>query len=87
LIRIGPGFGALYFGIRLSKQRKTKPMIEDWRQRLRRDISWLLLLKCALLVALWACFFSGSHRCRVDASATASRMALSNQSAGGNRCD
>jgi hypothetical protein len=63
-------------------------MIEDWRQRLRRDIGWLLLVKCGLLIALWACFFSGAHRCRADASATASHLALAlPATTQGNRCD
>jgi hypothetical protein len=63
------------------------PMLEDWRPRLRRELSWLLLLKCGLLAALWACFFSGSHRCQVDASATASRLALTSATSAGDRCD
>jgi len=67
----------------------------DWRSRLRRDIGWLLLVKFACLAVLWAVFFSGSHRCRVDASAAADRLAVVDRWAapltidtpGGDRCD
>ncbi len=61
-------------------------MIEDWRLRLKRDITWLLLVKCGLLAALWACFFSDSTRLHVDASATAARLALTHPP-GGDRLD
>ena len=68
----------------------------DWRSRLKRDIGWLLMAKLGFLTLLWAVFFSGSHRCRADASATANRMALAGRPAahhvpianpGGDRCD
>jgi hypothetical protein len=38
-----------------------------WRVALRRHLAWLLLLKFAALVLLWALFFSPAHRVRVDA--------------------
>ena len=70
-------------------------MTQNWRRRLRREIGWLFVFKCGMLIALWACFFSASHRTRVDGSATASRLALTNRPAGhclpgipqGDRCD
>jgi hypothetical protein len=49
---------------------------QRWRARLTRDIGWSLLVKLGLLTLLWALFFSGSHRCRADGPATASRLAL-----------
>jgi hypothetical protein len=67
-----------------------------WRARLTRDIGWSMLVKLGLLSLLWALFFSGSHRCRVDGAATASRLALEPSAAeahwrtkfsGGDRCD
>jgi hypothetical protein len=59
-----------------------------WRARLSRDIGWSLLVKLGLLTLLWALFFSGSHRCRVDGAATASRLALEAPATpGGDRCD
>jgi hypothetical protein len=67
-----------------------------WRARLTRDIGWSLLVKLGLLALLWALFFSGAHRCRVDGPATASRLALGGQkgesdwqaiAGGGDRCD
>jgi len=66
-----------------------------WRARLTRDVGWSLLVKLGLLTLLWALFFSGSHRCRVDGPATASRLALEGHQAeshrqtiaGGDRCD
>jgi hypothetical protein len=69
---------------------------QNWRYHLTRDIGWSLLVKLGLLTLLWALFFSGSHRCRVDGSATAGRLALEAHQAdshgqtvtsGGDRCD
>jgi hypothetical protein len=69
---------------------------QHWRSRLTRDIGWLLLIKLGLLTLLWALFFSGSHRCRVDGPATANRLALADgrdpflgraMTSGGDRCD
>jgi hypothetical protein len=69
---------------------------QNWRARLTRDIGWSLLIKLGLLTLLWSFFFSGSHRCRVDGPATASRLALEGHNAetpwraiagGGDRCD
>jgi hypothetical protein len=39
----------------------------DWRRQLRRSIGWMLLVKLAALIALWAFFFSPSHRPDVTA--------------------
>jgi hypothetical protein len=58
----------------------------NWRTRLTRDVGRWSLVKFAALVVLWALFFSGSHRCRVDASAAAGRLALQSEPGGG-RCD
>jgi hypothetical protein len=69
---------------------------QTWRYHLFRDVGWSLLVKVGLLTLLWALFFSGSHRCRVDGPATASRLALEARQAdsqgqtvtsGGDRCD
>jgi len=69
---------------------------QRWRSRLTRDVGWLLLIKLGLLTLLWAFFFSGSHRCRVDGPATAARLALAPGeialqgravTSGGERCD
>jgi len=69
---------------------------QPWRTRLSRDIGWSLLVKLGLLTLLWALFFSGSHRCRVDAPGIASRLAVGGNSGqshwqaidgGGDRCD
>lgn len=47
---------------------------EIWRSRLRRDIGWLLLAKLAVLLLLWALFFSPTHRPPNDPAAVAERM-------------
>jgi hypothetical protein len=69
---------------------------QPWRTRLTRDIGWSLLVKWGLLTLLWALFFSGAHRCRVDGPAAASRLALGDykgesgwqaMDGGGHRCD
>jgi hypothetical protein len=49
---------------------------QTWRSHLRRDVGWSFFIKLGFLTLLWALFFSGSHRCRVDGVATASRLAL-----------
>lgn len=68
----------------------------SWRERLRRDVSWLLALKLGALAVLWVCLFSPSHRCRVDGVATAYRWGLTGSASGqplpphaigGDRCD
>jgi hypothetical protein len=67
-----------------------------WRARLTRDLGWSMLAKFGALALLWALFFSGSHRCRVDGAATAGRLALEAQTSsshvqaiapGGDHCD
>jgi hypothetical protein len=69
---------------------------QPWRTRLTRDVGWSLIVKLGLLTLLWALFFSGSHRCRVDGPATANRLAVGGDSTqshwqtmdgGGHRCD
>ena len=69
---------------------------QRWRARLTRDIGWSMLVKLVLLTLLWALFFSGEYRCRVDGAATASRLALEAHASashaqaivpGGDRCD
>jgi len=72
----------------VMQQDQTLQQDQHWRSRLRRDIGWLLLLKLGILTLLWALFFSGPHRCRVDGPATAARMALATGAlARGDRCD
>jgi len=52
-------------------------------------------MKIGLLSLLWGLFFSGSHQCRVDGTATASRFGMPNPAAqfvparrsGGDHCD
>lgn len=69
---------------------------QRWRARLTRDIGLSLFVKLGLLTLLWALFFSGANRCRVDGPATASRLALGDVKGksgwqavveGGHRCD
>jgi len=66
---------------------------QSWRARLARDLGWWLIIKAGLLTLLWGLFFSSSHQCRVDGTATAGRLGLANPSSlylptsGGDRCD
>jgi hypothetical protein len=43
-------------------QLQTMAKRGDWRRQLRRSIGWMLLVKLAALIALWALFFSPSDR-------------------------
>ena len=47
-----------------------------WRTDLRRELTWLVLLKIAALALLWWLFFSPAHRPGVDAQATSQRFGL-----------
>lgn len=47
-----------------------------WFARLRRHIGWLLLVKLALLAALFALFFSAAHRPDVNAASISERLQL-----------
>jgi len=49
----------------------------SWRLRLVRDVGLSFIVKLGVLTLLWALFFSSAHRCRVDGSATANRLAVS----------
>jgi len=68
---------------------------QSWRTKLARDLGWWMIIKIGLLMLLWGVFFSGSHQCHVDGTATASRLGLANQSghyspagtSGGDSCD
>jgi len=68
---------------------------QSWRTRLARDLGWWMLIKIGLLSLLWGLFFSGPHQCRVDGTATANRLGMTNQSSqhgrtrdsGGDHCD
>ena len=51
----------------------------NWRRRLRAEIAWLVLAKLAMLLTLWALFFSPAQRQVVDARITASRFAVAAQ--------
>jgi hypothetical protein len=53
----------------------------NWRQRLRTEIVWLVLAKLAMLLTLWALFFSPAQRPVVDAHIAASRFAVAAQPA------
>jgi hypothetical protein len=58
-----------------GKQRASHRQASDWRARLRRRISWSLLLKLIALFALWALFFSPQERIHIDAVSVAGRLA------------
>lgn len=58
-----------------------------WRMRLARDLGWWSIIKLGLLALLWGTFFSSSHQCRVDASATAHRLGITDEVDRGDRCD
>jgi hypothetical protein len=68
---------------------------QSWRTRLARDVAWWSIVKVGLLTLLWSLFFSDSHQCRVDGTATASRLGIADHSGGnllartlgGERCD
>lgn len=47
-----------------------------WRRTLRRELSWLLVLKFAALALLWWLFFSPAHRAPVDAQAESRRLGV-----------
>lgn len=49
---------------------------------LRRELGWLLALKGAALLLLWALCFSPAHRVHVDAVAAARHLALGGESPG-----
>ena len=48
----------------------------DWRRGIRRSISWALLVKLIALIALWAIFFSPSHRVDMTAERVDSRLVI-----------
>jgi hypothetical protein len=48
----------------------------SWRTRLGRELGGWFVIKILGLTVLWALFFSGSHRVRVDAPGIADRLAL-----------
>ena len=48
-----------------------------WRQRLRRELTWWLVLKGIALGLLWWWFFSPAQRIAVDAAAASRHLALS----------
>ena len=52
------------------------PDAARWFARLRRHIGWMLLVKLALLAALFALFFSAAHRPDVDAASISERLQL-----------
>ncbi|MDX2300142.1 MAG: hypothetical protein NW204_10480 [Xanthomonadaceae bacterium] len=52
------------------------PDAARWFARLRRHIGWMLLVKFALLAALFALFFSAAHRPDVDAASISERLQL-----------
>jgi hypothetical protein len=55
---------------------------QSWRTRLARDLGWWSIVKVGLLTLLWSLFFSDSHQCRVDGTATSSRFGIADQSGG-----
>ena len=48
----------------------------SWRRALRRELAWILLIKFAALMLLWALFFRGPHASLLDAGALAQRLGL-----------
>lgn len=48
----------------------------DWRQRIGRDLAWLLAGKAVALGLLWYVFFSGTNRPDPDAAAASRHFAL-----------
>jgi len=55
---------------------KTDVSTRSWRAQLGRELGGWFVLKILGLTVLWALFFSGSHRVRVDAPGIADRLAL-----------
>jgi len=51
---------------------------KPWRTRLARELGWWMIIKLALLAGLWAVFFSGPHRVRVDGPAAAGHFGVAN---------
>ena len=49
---------------------------QGWRKTLARKIVWLMCAKLALLILLWALFFSPSHRIVADSNATGERFGV-----------
>ncbi len=47
----------------------------DWRGQTRRQIGWMLLIKLAALIGLWALFFSPRHRVEVTPDAVEQQLA------------
>jgi uncharacterized membrane protein len=45
-----------------------------WRDRLRRHLAALLLMKVVALALLWVLFFSPAHHARVDAAAVSRHL-------------
>jgi hypothetical protein len=58
----------------LSRRGATHAL--PWRRSLRRELAWILLLKFAALVLLWALFFRGADRPSPDAAALSQRLKL-----------
>jgi hypothetical protein len=58
-----------------GKQNALHRQASGWRARLRRRISWSLLLKLIALLTLWALFFSPQDRIEVNAGSVAGRLA------------
>jgi hypothetical protein len=59
---------------------KTDVPARSWRAQLGRELTGWFVLKILALTVLWALFFSGSHRVRVDAPGIADRLALARMS-------
>ena len=59
---------------------KTDVSTRSWRAQLGRELGGWFVLKILALTVLWALFFSGSHRVRVDAPGVADRLALARMS-------
>ena len=54
-----------------------------WQGRLRRRISWTLLIKLLALLALWLLFFSPAHRPLITPDAVGTVLAVDAASAPG----
>jgi hypothetical protein len=59
---------------------KTDVSTRSWRAQLGREVGGWFAIKILGLTVLWALFFSGSHRVRVDALGVADRLALAGMS-------
>ena len=58
----------------LAAAQQKRESVPDWRGRLRRELTWLLLIKSVALLLLWWLFFAGMHQPQVDATGASQRL-------------